>query len=190
MLFLYRWSGRCLYIRMSIFKQIRDGIGNDFESDCFWSPYWEENALGELPKVTTHLAIFVEPFLDYILEGKKTIESRFSIRRTPPFDVARKGDIIFLKRTSGPIVGVCKAENVWHYDLDPTTLEELRNKYAVALCADDPEFWAVRADAAFATLIRISNVKPLRDIDIKKNDPRGWAVLKRKTNQLRLWDDE
>ena len=174
---------------MSIFHQIRSVIDRDFENDCFWRPYWEENALGPMPRITTHLAIFVEPFLDYILEGKKTVESRFSIRQIPPFDVARKGDIIFLKRTSGPIVGVCRAENVWHYNLDPATLAELRDKYSVALCADDPEFWEFRADAAYATLIQLGNVKSLNEIEVDKNDPRGWAVLKRKTNQLRFWDE-
>lgn len=174
---------------MSIFHQIRTAVDRDFGDDIFWRNYWEENAIGPLPKITTHLAIFVEPFLDYILDGKKTIESRFSIRQTPPFDVAKKGDVIFLKRTSGPVVGVCKAEHVWHYHLDPTTLSELRDKYSVALCANAPEFWEARSDAAYATLIQLSNVKPLSEIEVDKNDPRGWAVLKRKTNQLRFWDE-
>jgi ASC-1-like (ASCH) protein len=53
-----------------------------------------------------HLAILNEPYLEYILQGKKTIESRFSLTRVPPYKQVSKGDIVFLKQYGDPIVGL------------------------------------------------------------------------------------
>src|SRR5580692_1379944 len=66
-----------------------------------------------------HLAVFIEPYLQYVLEGKKTVESRFGIQRRPPFGHVREGDILLLKRSGGPITGVCLVGQVWFYQLDP-----------------------------------------------------------------------
>src|ERR1700731_133584 len=60
-----------------------------------------------------HLAVFVEPFLSFLLEGRKTIESRFSIHRRPPFECVRKGDIVLVKASGGPIVAVAEISDVW-----------------------------------------------------------------------------
>src|SRR5882757_5711201 len=55
-----------------------------------------------------HLAVFVEPYLSFVLEGKKTVESRFSVNRHAPYEQVRSGDLIVLKKSSGPICGVCR----------------------------------------------------------------------------------
>ena len=65
-----------------------------------------------------HLAIFVEPYLELVLAGKKTIESRFSANRCPPYNAVKKGDLLLLKRSGGPVVGVATVGQVWSYDLD------------------------------------------------------------------------
>ena len=44
-----------------------------------------------------HLAIMVEPYLSLILQGIKTMESRFSQKMMQPFHRVSKGDIIILK---------------------------------------------------------------------------------------------
>src|SRR5260221_7933086 len=72
----------------------------------------------EMRRLTIHLAILRHPYLDFILEGKKTIESRFSRRRCAPFGAVSKGDIVLLKRPAGRIVGICVIEKVWVYHLN------------------------------------------------------------------------
>ena len=57
------------------------------------------------PPVSLHLAVLVQPYLDFILDGQKTIESRFSIRPIPPYRRVESGDIVLLKASGGPIVG-------------------------------------------------------------------------------------
>lgn len=132
------------------------------------------------PTVAVHLAVFVEPFLRYVLEGRKTVESRFSVRPIPPYRSVAKGDVILLKRSGGPVVGMCEAAEAWDYVLDPTTWRSIRAEYAVALCAQDAIFWSQRQHARYATLIRIANVRRLEvPFEVPKRDRRGWVVFRR-----------
>ena len=133
-------------------------------------------------KYNIHLGVFIEPYLDLILKGKKTIESRFSINRCPPFQKALKDDIILLKRSGGPIVGVCQIAHVWSYTLDLQLWNEIKLVHSVALCIQDEKFWEQKQKSKFATLMKITNVTLLDvPIIITKKDKRGWVVLCDKT---------
>lgn len=125
-----------------------------------------------------HLAVFVEPFLGYILDGRKRVESRFSKRPIPPYGSVSRGDWIALKQAAGPVVGVCEVGDVWFYELDETIVEELKEKFSVALCAMDPEFWRRKASARFLTLMEIRDVHTFSPFFISKRDRRGWVRLK------------
>lgn len=143
--------------------------------DTFW-----EDRLAALPSTTrgVHLAIFIEPYLGHILAGRKTVESRFAVRRSAPYGHVHRGDILLLKRASGPIVGLCEIGDVWFYHLDASSLQAIHAAFAEALCAQDPAFWRDRAAAAFATLMRVSSVRACDPIDYVKRDRRGWVILK------------
>jgi hypothetical protein len=126
---------------------------------------------------TVHMAVFVEPYLQYILDGRKTIESRFSVNRCPPYGRVREGDIVLLKRSGGPVYGICQVAQVWFYRLDRKSWEEIRENFSLALCAQDPQFWKDREAASFATLMRIKNVRSIDPIEIPKKDRRGWVFI-------------
>jgi hypothetical protein len=128
------------------------------------------------PTCGIHLAVLVEPYLSLILEGKKTIESRFSVNRHAPFEQVGKGDIIILKRSSGPVVGICKVADAWFYHLDPDTWPDIE-RYAAALCMDDSLFWKEKRGASYASLMRIEGTVRVPNFEIDKLDPRGWVVL-------------
>ena len=51
-----------------------------------------------------HLAVLKEPYLEFILKGEKTVESRFSIRRRAPYKRVEKGDVVILKQQSGNVL--------------------------------------------------------------------------------------
>jgi hypothetical protein len=125
-----------------------------------------------------HLGVFIPPYLDYILEGKKTIESRFSVNRVPPFNSVTKSDLILLKHSSGPVVGLCEVAEMWVYELDHKSLAALRKTFAERLCATDPSFWAARKNARYVTLMQVENVLRISPVAITKRDPRGWVVLR------------
>lgn len=123
-----------------------------------------------------HLGVFVEPFLEAILDGRKTIESRFALRRCPPFDRVHAGDLILLKRSGGPIVGIALAGKARYYALDAKKLGVIRKRFASQLYAEDDAFWRARAEKRFATLIEIEQVAEIDLMAVEKRDRRGWVT--------------
>jgi len=156
-------------------------------NNSFWGPYLE---MAEQASVGIHLAVFVEPYLTYLLGGQKTVESRFSVHRIAPFNSVSEGDIVILKKASGPIVGLCQVTNVWDFKLEPKTWREIRNDFTEALCAQDPMFWDQRKHASYATLMRVKNVAKVPPIAVSKRDRRGWVVLKRINHQRTMFEDD
>ena len=154
-----------------------DEIRRAVMDDCVWG-----DLLGapesELPACGIHLAVFVEPFLGYVLDGSKTVESRFSVNRCAPFGKVRQGDVILLKRAGGPVVGIARVQMVWSYRLSQSSWGVIRKKFTTALRAQDPEFWEHRRGASYATLMSINQVLSINPpIEWKKKDRRGWVLL-------------
>lgn len=163
-----------------------DELLSAVRGDIFWESYLKPLQLPELPTFTLHLAILVEPYLQFILDGKKTVESRFSTRKFAPYNRVEKGDVVLLKQSSGPIVGICQVSYVWFYQLEPESWRTIKESFATAICAQDPDFWKQREAASFATLMRIQNVKSIEPIKFVKRDRRGWVVLHESSSQLQL----
>lgn len=153
------------------------------QGDVFWEPYLATLAH---EAITLHLAIFVEPYLQYILEGKKTVESRFATRRFAPYQQVTTGDILLLKASGGPILGICQVAEVWFYHLDPESWQFIQRHFTEALCAQDPTFWTARQHATFATLMRVRHVHRIAPIPYAKRDRRGWVVLRPAAAQMEL----
>lgn len=126
--------------------------------------------------VTVHLAIFVEPYLSAVLDGRKTIESRFAVHKRPPYLRVEAGDIIVLKRSGGPIMGVALAHTVRFYQLSPSVLDQLRDEFSDALFARDDAFWEKRREKHFATLIDLEDPAPVSPFSIPKRDRQAWVT--------------
>jgi adenylate kinase family enzyme len=145
-------------------------------------PYWGKffDSLGSLKnsRIGIHLAIFVEPYLEFVLEGKKTVESRFSVNRVAPYGRVGENDVIFLKRAGGPIVGICEVTNAWFYKLGPDSFGEIATRFGRAICPVGEEFWEERRHAEYATLIKLGRVHRTEPLAFPKKDRRGWVVLK------------
>jgi ASC-1-like (ASCH) protein len=157
-------------IKFEVIPQLR--------GDSFWNEYLDKAIFDDISPTGIHLAIFNEPYLSYVIDGKKTVESRFGVRRNAPYGKIASGDIILLKQSGGPLVGICKVSNVWFYKLTKDSWGKLRKEFTNALCAQDPVFWENRVGAEFATLMQISFVKPIKPIMFRKKDRRGWVVLR------------
>ena len=95
----------------------------------------------------------------------------------PPHGRVEKGDIILLKDSGGPVVGVCKVDRVWFYEIDADTLHELRKSFAEVLCAQDPQFWLDRSNTRYASLMKVSEPTSIPPTACKKRDRRGWVIL-------------
>jgi hypothetical protein len=146
------------------------------QSHRFWLSYITE-ALKPKSPIGIHIAIFSEPFLTHVLDGSKTIESRFSRNRCAPFGEVADGDIIMIKEVAGPICGLSLARRIWFFDLAHDSFDEIKARYENAICADEA-FWQDRRDTSYATLIQLDQTTAIGPVQCNKRDRRGWVSLR------------
>jgi hypothetical protein len=160
----------------SLLESIRDMVAGD----AFWSPYLTR--LLDDPRHTRaiHLGIFNEPYLNSLLNGAKTVESRFSSVRCAPFSCVKAGDIVLVKRCSGPIVALFLAGEVWSYRLSSQVWRTIKERFGEAIAPAGPDFWRENESATYATLIAVEQLHQIEPIAWDKSDRRGWVVLQRR----------
>jgi len=147
------------------------------DNDALWHQVLDHFLTTSQSGASLHLAVLLEPYLSYILDGRKTVESRFSRRPTLPFGRVSPNDVVLLKRSAGPVIAACGIGAVWSYHLDPDSWSELKHRFSSTLCAEGT-FWDDRRHAEYATLMRLDWVRALTPVWIPKRDRRAWAVLK------------
>lgn len=156
--------------------KIIEELNGSVSENEFWKNYLDCLSNQKDALFSIHLAIFVEPFLKYVLTGKKTIETRFSAVRCAPFEQVRGGDVVLLKKSGGNIIGICQIRSAWFYRLEKDSWSDIK-KFAGEICAESPEFWEQRKKASYATLMRVQNVHSILPIKVAKRDRRGWVVI-------------
>jgi ASC-1-like (ASCH) protein len=151
------------------------------QGDDFWEEQLQRVFASVGDTVALHLAILVNPYFQLLLDGRKTMESRFSIDRRAPYAKVQSGDVVLLKRSGGPITGIGLVTDVNFYQLTPVVLQHIRTEFAEELAIDDPLFWTNCERAAFASLLRLSCIRKLPAIPYVKRDQRAWIVLKQRS---------
>lgn len=132
---------------------------------------------GEVGNMKVHIAILYKYYLDLILEGKKTIEARFSKVKSPPFGKVSEGDKILLKETGGPIRGEAKVRRVEYFsNLTPQNILEIVSLYKNELMVKE-DFLELKLKSRYLTLIFLEDIKKTKEYRIDKKDRRGWVVL-------------
>ena len=129
-----------------------------------------------------HLVILKKPYLDAIVAGQKTIESRFTRTRHYFFGQAQPGDRLFLKVSSGPVCAVATVAAVKYFEnLTPQEIADIKRRYNHYICADE-QYWQSKADCKFGFLVRLEDVELIEPRQISKKDWRAWVVLTAKEN--------
>ena len=126
-----------------------------------------------------HLAIFSGQAGQLILNGKKSIESRFSKRRDVPFGQISSGDLVYIKPSGKDIIGQFRVKKVIFYDgLEIGEIREIRERWGKQLAVDE-SYWKGKENSRYGTIIFIGEVDPFitAPIKIPKKDLRGWVAL-------------
>lgn len=123
-----------------------------------------------------HLGIFTEPYLTYMLNGQKTIESRFSKNKIAPYEKIKKDDIVLVKKSGGNIVAYFTIKEVLFFDLQDYAIENIKAKYNKELCVENT-FWENKKDSHYATLIKIDKLVKLKPFSINKKGMQTWIIL-------------
>ncbi len=123
----------------------------------------------------------VEPYLGMVLSGAKTVESRFSMNKSAPYDQAGAGDVLLWKRSSGPVVGWAVVTRAEFHLLSEATWPEVR-QHGRAIGVG-PEFWEAMRGKRYASLLFLGPTRPLQPIAVAKLDRRPWAILRGQAKQ-------
>ena len=125
----------------------------------------------------SHLAILKKPYLDMILSGQKTVESRLTKTRRAPFGHIAKGDKVFFKISSGPVCAVASVHSVRQYkNLTSKKIIQLKNQYNNLILGAD-SYWKEKKHSRYAVLVWLADVRDTKPIKIDKKDWRAWIVL-------------
>jgi ASC-1-like (ASCH) protein len=128
--------------------------------------------------MTSHIAIMSHrSLLDKIFAGEKTIESRFSRVKSPPFGQITAGDKVYFKLSGGPVVGYARVAQVEEFEnLTPQQIENLTTKYRGELALSE-DFLARKMESKFASLLFLEDVAACEPWNYKQEGRSGWIIL-------------
>lgn len=123
--------------------------------------------------MTDHLAILKKKWLEKIISGEKTIESRWYKQKRTPYQKIAKGDMLYFKETGKPVTAKATAQEVLFFDM--LTEEKIRNileNYGkeINITVD-----AVSRllDKKYCTLVVLENVQKIQPFQINK---KGYGI--------------
>jgi ASC-1-like (ASCH) protein len=175
------WNAYIMKWKDKVFNVVLESLENENN----WDDVKEKLTSGR-NDFGVHVGIFAEPYLTLIVEGKKTIESRFSINRISPYGKIFKGDLVLVKRAGGSVLGIFIAGDIRFYSkLNKVKLNEIENKFKRQICSEvNPQFWENRKDSRFATLIDITRFKKIEPFNINKSDRTAWSIVQNRLISL------
>lgn len=104
-----------------------------------------------------------------IVEGKKTIESRWYKTRRAPWNVVKEGEWIYFKESGGPVMAKAQVESVLKFEgLTIPMAYEIIVKYGeqILIKDKDVEKWAQGKN--YAVLIFLKHPTPIKPFQIDK----------------------
>lgn len=111
-----------------------------------------------------------------VLNGEKTIESRWSMNKIPPYQKVNVGDKILLKLTGNPVTATAIVKDVKFYSLTPEIVENIRLKYGKQIGTDKFENWDLILNKKYCTLIWLKDVKTIEPMQVPRSNGAGWIV--------------
>lgn len=138
--------------------------------------YWIEK-LKNKDNFRIHVAVMTEPYLHYVLSGKKVLEARFSKNRGIPWNKVSTGDAVILKKSGGNFTGIFEVNSVEYLEIKENyTIAFIRSQYNNELCIEE-EFWKIKKDSRYVSLFGIRQVCSFEPFKISGVNRRSWILL-------------
>jgi hypothetical protein len=124
-----------------------------------------------------HVAVMVEPYLSKVCSGEKYIESRLTRVNIAPYQRAECGDVILFKRSGGPITAVALIDRTRFEECGPqSTPASLAEAFSSGL-GYEPGYVESKAEARFASLLWLSDVRSIASVSIAKAGRQAWVTI-------------
>jgi ASC-1-like (ASCH) protein len=115
-------------------------------------------------------------FLELIISGEKSIESRFTKNRVAPVGNVEAGDLVLFKQVGRELFAVALVEKAKDGVLDDTAWSVVR-RHADDIGIDE-EYIEYKSDARYYVLVWVKDVHVIPPIRLEKRDRRAWVVLR------------
>lgn len=122
-----------------------------------------------------HLAVMTGPFLDMIISGRKTVESRFHRQRRTPLFTAKPGDVVVFRQSGRPASVAAILGDTYYLDIAESGIDQIRATWAPRIGCDDDDFWAARVDARWVSLLLLDSVFSIPPQPLHKRDRQAWV---------------
>lgn len=134
-----------------------------------------------------HVAVLLRPYLDLILQGKKTVECRLTKDARDPFENIEAGERIYFKLSAGPYAATAVVEHVlFESNLTVRRVNEIRRDYNDLICGE-PAYWNWKRHAKYCTLIWLNDVTPIDNgPQIRPLQGVAWLTMEEETAWRRL----
>ena len=121
-----------------------------------------------------HIAILKKGPLDMILNGSKTIESRWSLKKIVPFKKVNVGDVVYMKKTGGLVVARFRVNKVEYFEyLSIKKILEIYTKYGSQIGMIEDSVKKLY-NKKYCSLFWISELERVVPFDIYKD---GYGIM-------------
>jgi ASC-1-like (ASCH) protein len=128
-----------------------------------------------------HVAILSRKgrWLEKILSGEKTIESRWYVARFKPYKAIKTGDTVYFKESCMPVTAKATTEKVLFFDeLNKSKIEKIIREYSGI--AVDKSFANEVKDKNYCVLVFLKDVKEIKPFEIDKagyGNASAWLTM-------------
>ena len=106
--------------------------------------------------------------MNRILDGRKTIESRWYVNRIAPWDRIRSGDTLYLKNSGESVIAKATVKEVLQYsNLNQKLIEKILRQYGKNICMDVSEAKYL-TEKNYAILVFMEDVHKIEPFYIDK----------------------
>lgn len=123
-----------------------------------------------------HVAIITPSWklIPKILEGKKTIESRWYQTRRSPWNTVSIGDRVFFKDSGKSITAMATASRVWQFEIhDRSEAKKIVAEFGDRICLVDSDVKSWPKIPKYCVLIELTDPKSVQPFAI---DKRGFGA--------------
>ena len=118
--------------------------------------------------MTDHLAILKKHWLEKILAGEKTIESRWYKQKRTPYQKISKGDSIYLKETGKPVTAQATVQEALFFDaLTEEKIRDILQRYGKQI-GMGLDAVSKLLDKNYCTLVVLKEVESIQPFQINK----------------------